>query len=252
VFPTSLFPPVYFVPRYWERPWFADAAIGQVLVAQDAADLHLSWSSTEPAGTIFQLYVNRRFTWSGTDRRATLPVPEGLSSIHVGSVPPELAETDFGAWLDTPSSAGNRARLGWLGGTYLDLSGRDDVAGFHIYGSPAAGQPPSMAAPLATLAAYPGGTITDGFGLGGFGLGGFGKAASSYLWTSARLGSGTWQFAVKPFSAAGNEPAATSAISVTITAPPAPPASNATGQRLTYTFNPTTHIATLLWLASTG
>jgi len=252
LFPSTLFPPAYFAPRLWERPWFADLAISQILVAQDAADLHISWTSTQPEGTIFQVYINRSFVWSGTARTVTVPVPEGQASIHVGSVPSALAGTDFGAWLDTPASAGDRARLSWQGGTYLDLSGRDDVAGFHVYGSAAPGQAPSYARPWATVAAYPGGTITDGFGLGGFGLGGFGKSASSYLWTSERLSSGVWQFVMKPFDAAGNEAAGASVISLTIPAPPAPPQANASGQRLAYTYNSVTRVATLSWLASTG
>jgi hypothetical protein len=181
-----------------------------------------------------------------------VPVPEEQAAIHVGSVPTALSETDFGAWLSTPASSGDRARLSWQGGTYLDTTGNDDIAGFHIYGSPSPGQPPSYSAPLATVAAYPGGIFADGFGLGGFGQGGFGKAASSYLWTSSHLSSGVWQFAIKPFNSAGNEAAGSGVTSLTITAPPAPPRQNASGQRLTYTYNSTTRVATLAWLASTG
>ncbi|HEV3122736.1 MAG TPA: hypothetical protein VGY53_12570, partial [Isosphaeraceae bacterium] len=159
---------------------------------------------------------------------------------------------DFGAWLSTPTSSGDRVRLNWQGGTYLDTTGHNDLAGFHIYGSPLAGQPPSYSSPLATVAAYPGGTIADGFGLGGFGQGGFGKAASIYVWTSDRLSSGVWQFVVKPFNTAGNDSASASVSSFTITAPPAPPQQASGGKRLTYTYNAATRVATLAWLASTG
>jgi hypothetical protein len=240
------------MPRYGGSSGFTSTTIGQVLLAQDASDLHISWTSTEPEGACFQVYVNRRLQWSGTPRAITLPVPDGFASIHVGSVPATLASTDFSSSLDSPASAGDRAILSWLGGTYLDPRGNDDVAGFHIYASPAPDTPPAYTKPIATLAAYPGGAITDGFGLGGFGQGGYGKAASSYQWTSPRLGSGTWQFDVRPFNAAGNEPANTIPKSLTITAPPAPSAPNALGQRLAYTYKPADHTATLTWLPSPG
>ena len=75
--------------------------------------------------------------------------------------------------------------------------------------------------PLAEICAYPGGILTDGFGLGGYGQGGFGRAASSYAWTSPALKSGTWSFAVVSVDAAGNlgVPAATS---IDHPGPPAP------------------------------
>ena len=86
--------------------------------------------------------------------------------------------------------------MSWAGGTYLDPTGRDDVRGFRIYGSDAPGGPVDYATPLDTVAAYPGGWVSDGFGMGGFGSGGFGRAATTYQWQSDPLAPGVWQFAV--------------------------------------------------------
>jgi hypothetical protein len=231
---------------------FSDATIGPVLVAQDATDLHLTWTATSPAGTVFQVYVNRRLVWHGTERSITIPVPNGLAAIQVGSVPAANEETDFSAVLPLPGGTGDRVRLSWLGGTYLDRTGGDDIAGFHVYGSPGPGQALNSTTALSTLAAYPGGTIADGFGQGGFGQGGFGRAASTYAWTSGRLASGAWSFGVLPFDVAGNEAAAGTPLAVSISTRPRPPAPNPTGQRLAFTYAPQTHLATLHWLASPG
>jgi hypothetical protein len=231
---------------------FSDATIGPILVAQDATDLHIKWSSSSPAGTVFQVYVNRRLVWHGTERSMTIPVPAGFAAIQVGTVSATDEETDFSADLVSPGGTGDRARLSWLGGTYLDPSGRDDISGFHVYGSPGPGLPVRDSAPLATLAAYPGGTIADGFGQGGFGQGGFGRSASTYTWTSGRLASGTWSFSIRPFDLAGNETVAGSPVSVAITTRPRPPASDPAGRRLTYHYDPSSRLATLQWLASPG
>ena len=85
-----------------------------------------------------------------------------------------------------------------------------------IYQSSAANAPVSYAAPVANLAAYPGGWISDGFGQGGYGQGGFGRAASSYQWTSDPLSSGVWQFAVVPYDKAGNsrDPGQTASVTI--------------------------------------
>ena len=103
--------------------------------------------------------------------------------------------------------------------------------------------------PSQQITAYPGGILTDGYGLGGFGQGGFGRAASLYQWTSDALGSGVWSFAVVSFDAAGNQGAG-SVSSVAITAPPRPPAAYPDGSRLQYTYNPSNRTVTLSWQAS--
>ncbi|QEH38640.1 hypothetical protein OJF2_72460 [Aquisphaera giovannonii] len=213
----------------------------------DGSALHLEWSSTAPDGTYFQVYVGRVLSWYGTSRWVAVPMPTSRVRIDIGAVGPGEQATDFGAMLATAPA--DRAYLSWLGGSYLDPSGDDDIAGFRIYGEIAPGVGIDYTDALDEIPAYPGGILTDGFGLGGFGLGGFGRAASSYEWTSQSLRSGTWSFAVVSFDAAGNcgTPAITSA---TIQSPPRPPAAFPDGTRLKASYDPTTRRVTLNWLES--
>lgn len=231
---------------------FSTSTIGEVLAVQDATDLYLSWTSSAPVGTVFQVYVQGRLAWSGTDRALCLPVPSGLASIQVGTVDATEELTNFASSLPALQGTGDRVRLAWYGGTYLDETGRDDITGYHIYGARTAGGAIDGTYLLATVPAYPGGVITDGFGQGDFGRGGFGRSASSYAWTSDRLGSGVWPFAVRPFDQAGNETAAGLSVSCTISSRPRPPAANAQGKRLTYTYDAASRVVTLSWLPSPG
>ena len=234
---------------------FTQASITDVRVTRDGPEIFVAWTSTAPGKTPFQVYVNRRLAWSGTSRSCYVPAPADAAGrsawIEVGTVAPGEVTSDFSASLSGPAGAGNRAALTWLGGTYLDATLRDDVRGFRIYGSATAGGPVNYAAPAGIVAAYPGGAITDGFGGGGFGQGGFGRAATSYLWRSAPLGSGTWSFAVVPYDAAGNTQGLPMTVNVAIAAPPRAPAADGNGRRLTYAYaGPATRLATLNWLAS--
>ena len=213
----------------------------------DASALHIEWTSTAPLGTVFQVYINRVLTWHGTSRWVAITMPKSQVRIDIGAVLPAEATTDFSALL--PQAPSPYARLSWLGGSYLDPSGNDDVTGFRIYGATSAGGSIDMSTPLAEISAYPGGIITDGFGLGGFGQGGFGRAASSYSWTSEYLDSGVWSFAVVSVDAAGNT-GAPAVTSVSIAAPPRPPAAFADGSRLRYTYQQATGTVTLYWQAS--
>lgn len=211
--------------------------------------LWLSWTSTAPSGTWYQLYLGRKLAWYGQATHVGIVSPQGRQRVDVGSVAATEKDTDFSSSL--PATPQDRAKLAWQGGTYLDASGNDDILGFRVYGESSPGGGINFATPLATVPAYPGGIITDGYGLGGFGQGGYGRAANSYTWESAPLRSGTWHYSVKSYDAAGNEGTA-AAGSVTIAVPPQPPARNAAGSRLTYTYNATTHQVTLNWLASPG
>lgn len=249
---TGAYSPKTSWPTIGASPRFSDATIQEVLHFQDATDLHIRWISSSPEGTIFQVYAEGRLTWSGSSRSITIPAPGGLASVHVGVVAPEDEDEDFSASIPKPIGSGDRARLTWSGGTYLDPTGRDDVQGFHIFGSPSAGLPIDETNPMATLPAYPAGLITDGFGRGGFGLGGFGRSASSYSWTSGRLASGTWQFAVRAFDVAGNMASGEAKVAIWIAARPRPPAQDDRGRRLTSSFDPETRVATLAWLPSPG
>jgi hypothetical protein len=212
-----------------------------------AGQITLTWSSSAPAGTWYQIYLAGRLAWSGQARSASLPAPDGRVRVDIGAVAASERDTDFSASLTGRPL--DRATLSWLGGTYLDETGGDDVQSFRIFGehTPGGGIDPSR--PLADVAAYPDGVLTDGWGLGGWNQGGWGRAASTYSWSSGPLSSGVWSFAVAPIDRAGNLGNAITG-SVTIVAPPEPPARDAAGRRLTYTYDESTGIVTLHWLAS--
>jgi len=208
----------------------------------DGSALQVSWTSTAPLGTVFQVYVDRVLAWHGTSRWVALTMPRARARIDVGAVGPGEATHDFSSML--PSAHRSRVDLKWLGGTYLDPD--DDVSGFRVFGEPEPGAGIDMTKPLAEIQAYPGGVILDGFGLGGFGQGGFGRAASAYHWTSPPLASGAWSFAVAPIDAAGNQgtPVTTT---VAVQSPPRPPGLYADGTRLKYVYDPVDRRATLSW-----
>jgi hypothetical protein len=204
----------------------------------------LSWTTTSPPLTWFQIYVNRVLSWWGQTTIATLALATaGPDRVDVGAVLPGEEQTDFSAML--PSAPATRAQLSWQGGVFEGA----DLAGFRVYGSPAPGSAIDYKTPLADITANPSGSNTSGFGLGGFGSGGFGAVAGTYTWTSHPLATGAWSFGVVPYDLAGNEGVA-STTNLSILAPPNPPAPNADGKRLTYTYDATSHIATLHWLAS--
>jgi hypothetical protein len=218
----------------------------------------LSWTSSSPAGTWFQVYIEEALSWWGQTTAARIAMPSaGPVRVDIGTVLPGEEQTDFSGSL--PAAPADRAKLSWLGGTFEGA----DIAGFRVFGSDAAGGygvGPFGSGPfgeidlgivLADITAYPGGIYTDGFGFGGFGYGGFGASASTYTWTSEPLTNGGWSYAVIPYDSAGN--LGTAAVTgVTITAPPLPPALFGDTLRLHYTYNATNHEATLNWLASPG
>ena len=104
----------------------------------DGSALHLEWTSTAPAGTVFQVYVGRALAWHGTGRWVAIPMPSSRVRIDIGAVGPGEETTDFSAVL--PAAPSDRAQLSWLGGSYLDPTGNDDVAGFWVYGEPVPGR----------------------------------------------------------------------------------------------------------------
>lgn len=226
---------------------FDDTVISGISAKPFDADLFLSWASSEPAGTTYQVYLDQRLVWHGTALSCVVPLPTARVQVDIGAVGVGEGTTDFSADLDPPPGTGSRARLTWLGGTYLD----DDIKGFNVYGEGTPGGGIDYDEPLAFVAAYPANVILDGFGYGGFGQGGFGQSASSYEWTSDPLTSGTWEFGIKPITYAGNEGTAVED-SVDIEVPPEPPAADANGNRLTASLNTSNSIVTLSWLASPG
>ncbi len=220
---------------------FSQATIDEVYPPQqDGTGVRISWSSSSPEGTIFQVYANLALAWSGPARTAVIQAQIG-DRIDIGTVGAGEGSDDFSSSLT--SGPDTRASLTWLGGLYLDA----DLAGFRVYGETTAGGGINYTTPLADIQAYPEGFISDGFGQGGFGQGGFGTAAASFSWTSEPLTSGTWAFAVVSYDTVGNE-GTVRTISVAITAPPGPPARfSSDGLRLHYSYSATTNKITLDW-----
>jgi hypothetical protein len=181
-------------------------------------DAKLSWTPTT-SGLTWQVYVDRAMVYHGTNTYCFFPWPPDDVQVEIGSVLPSEELTDFSA--DLPAAPSARAELFWKGGSYQDPAG--GVAGFRVYGEHTPGGGVDYNTALADIPAYTGGIVTDGFGLNGFGDGGFGMAAADYSWTSAKLRSGTWKFAVKTYDLAGNEGAADT-VTVDIRVPPEEPA----------------------------
>ena len=211
---------------------FAQATMLEVFPPQlRGSQLYVSWSSSSPGGTWFQVYVNQRLAWSGQQLWTWIPVPAGPVRIDIGAVGAGEQDTDFTTSL--PAAPPRRVQITWQSGTY---KGRD-LAGFRVYGSDNPGAAVDYSVALADITAYPASIATDGFGLGGFGSGGFGESAGNYAWTSGPLAAGAWTFAVVPYDTAGNEGAA-QATTVTVSGPPREPAAFAgTGARLQYALN---------------
>ena len=225
---------------------FDQSAILDVVDTLRGTDLAIAWDSTAPAGTHFQVYVDRALTWQGTARSCVVPYPGRAVRIDVGSVLATEASTDLSSEL--PSAPEDRVTLAWQGGTFLDSA----IKGFDVYQSDAAGNPVDYTTSLATIPAYTAGVITDGWGMGGWGDGGWGRAASYYTWTSDHLTGGTWSFGVKTLDLFGNLAHTLETTAVVVAAPP-PPARNAAGRRLTYTYSgASTHQVTLNWLVPNG
>jgi hypothetical protein len=210
---------------------------------QYGTQLLLSWTSSSPDGTVYQVYLNQELVWSGVSQSCSIPLPSTISRIDIGTVSPGSAQANLQSAL--PPSPARQITLRWLGGTYEGA----DIAGFHVYGEHTPGGGIDFTTILTTIPAYIVGIITDGFGYGGFGQGGFGQSAGCYSWTSQPLSGGTWNWAVKPFDTAGNEgPAQTTA--VTISAPPLPPAPFPNASRLQYMYGSSNNQLTLAWNAS--
>ena len=235
---------------------FSQSGISLQNIQAAGPEFFVRWTSSAPHGTCFQVYVDGRLNWSGTSRLCYVPIPAGAAGrnvwVDVATVAVAEARVDFSSELASSSRGGGGAvRISWMGGTYLDPSGRGDVQGFHLYRSPAAGLPIDFTAPIAEVAAYHGGPITDGFGLGGFGLGGFGQVSTSHAWSTGGLSGGLWHFAVVPFDREGNDRGSGQTVSVTVHAAPRPPGLRPDKSRLDYTYSgPQSRLVTLAWAAS--
>lgn len=208
---------------------FDQSSIHDVTLSRRDAELAVSWTSSAPAGTWFHGYSDRVRVFATTRRYAVIPYPVGTVRIEVGAVLSSEQHLDLSSQLPGVPGGGSRVAVEWLGGTFLD----PDIESFHVYAGDAPGGAVDYSAPVATVTAYPGGIILDGFGLGPFGGGGFGLSASYYGWQSDPVLSGTWHVAVAPVDAWGNE-GTPYAWPVSVSGAPQPPARNATGQRVTY------------------
>jgi hypothetical protein len=198
---------------------------------QRQGTLFLRWISAAPAGTWFQVYVNRMLMWSGQRTSAEVPAPSSTSRIDIGTVGDGEARTNFSASL--PTSLQNRAELTWEGGSFLDPSGLGDIAGFYVWMSPSPSTAVDFSQTVANVPAYTNGITTDGYGMGGYGAGGYGFAGANYSWTSDGLAGGIWSFAVAAYNLEGAIGDIVT-VDLTILGPPAPPASFQGGSRLHY------------------
>lgn len=205
------------------------------------------WAASDVDGTLFQLYANRELIWHGPARQVTVPTPIVTTLYQVGTVGPDEGPLDFSASLPLLMGAGNRASIDWYGGFWESAT----LQGFRVFGEVTAGGGVNYANTLADIPVNAPGIPVGGYGSGGYGTGGYGATSGHYWWTSDPLANGTWTFAVKAYDAAGNL-STTLTIAVAIAGPPGPPARNAAGLRLTYTYNAGTQVATLAWLASSG
>ncbi len=233
---------------------FTRTGISGVMVQSDGPELLISWNSSNPVGSAYQVYVDRRLTWSGVSTCCYAPIPAGPTGrsiwVEVGLVDAGEAYQNFSSELLSLSRASTAIHLSWTGGTYLDSTGQDDLQGFRIYCPSSPGTAVDFSTPVADITAYPGGWISDGFGLGGFGSGGFGRSATSYRWTSEPLQNGVWNVTIVPYDRSGTNRGAGQTVSVTITTPPRPPAVSANGSRLTYIYSAQNAQVTLNWSAS--
>ena len=205
---------------------FSQAQIVNTYVYSINSDLKISWDSHADSKSCYQVYVDRVLKWQGHTRHCTLTqspskIPRN-TWIEIGTVSPSEGFTDFSSLLASNSSFGDRAKLSWSGGTYLDQNNTDQVVGFKIFGEreeDLLGTNP----PLADISAYPGSWISDGYGVGGYGEGGYGRSATTYSWTSEALPLGQWFFAIAPYDSSERQGDLGAAISLNIKSPPLSP-----------------------------
>lgn len=226
---------------------FDDSVITGERLTPRGADLVVSWASSAPAGTVYQVYCGDRLAWSGTATRCVIPAPAERTRIAIGAVDAAEEPADMTGDGGYPSVVADRVRLEWSGGTYL----AEDIASFAIYAGNIPGGAVSYTTPVGRVPVA-NGTAVDGFGVGGFGEGGFGRSAGAYRWTSRPIGTGAWNFGIKARRANGAEATAATG-SATLAVPPRPvePFSDGTRLRLN-TYNSGTRVATVAFNASPG
>src|SRR3954454_15269223 len=147
---------------------WTDSITSGPIASADGNDLRVSWESSSPPGTTFQVYLDRRLARATTTRVARFALPIQPVYIDVIAVDPGSERVDFSAEL-APLPA-RRATIEWSGGRYLS----ETIRGFHVHQSAAPGGPVAYDRVMAFVAWAPLDRPQDGFGIGGFGCGGFG------------------------------------------------------------------------------
>lgn len=245
---------------------FDTSVVTEVFQAREGSRVTLEWTSTAPAGTLYQIYLQGKLAWWGDELHATVGAPVGLVDVQIGSVAAGELTTDFSQLgLDSLSfdvggldaaalslvTITNRALLAWSGfgaAEYRIFEGGG--AGFDHGGFDLGSLDGSAGTLVGTVAALES-TSSDGLDTAGFDVGGLDLLGGNFSWTSDPLMRGTWNFSVVPYDT-GGAAGTPSLATVTITAPPRSPTPNTAGKRLTYTYNGTTHAVTLNWLDSPG
>ena len=218
-------------------------------IVQREGFIYLSWTTASPPGTVFQVYLDLSLAWAGRATRCVIPVPPGTGNhqIDIGAVGPGETRTSWSGSLPGTLPP-PRAKLTWNGGRYQS----PNLEQFRIYSGTVPGGAVSYVKPVGYVTAFPQNRPIDGYGTAGYGAGGYGYSALKYTWTSPPLLSGVWNFAIVGVDKAGNATGTPSTVAVTVATSPQPPAANALGRRLAYTYNPTGRTATISWLPSPG
>lgn len=244
---------------------FDTSTITEVTHDREGSRLTLEWTSTVSPGVFFQIYIQGALAWWGDERYATVSVPRGLVDGQIGSVGLGEETTNFsktgfdllGFDLGGFDGGGSpitaittRALLEWFGFGAAEYRVFEGAVGFDHGGFDLGGLDGSAGTLVGTVPGLEG-ISSDGLDAGPFDSGGLDMLGGNFSWTSDPLTRGDWNFSVVPYNDAGAA-GTPSLATVTITAPPRPPAPNGSGKRLSSTYNGTTHAVTLNWLASLG
>lgn len=223
---------------------FDDSDISDVRLTRSGPSLVVSWHSTLPDSTIYQVYSGTVLAWSGRGTRTSIPLPTEECEVHVGAVAAGESRSDFSPSLPPAPGGGRTVKLEWDAGTYLD----NTIFEFRIYKNIEPGGAVSYASPVAIVPFSVMGRTGDGYGRQRYGRAPYGRGVTRYRWTSGRLSGGDHTFAVKGADAAGNI-GDVATVDATIEAPPEPPA-RVDGLRVSISYNEAAGELTLTWAPS--
>jgi hypothetical protein len=255
MFPRSLFPAPHISaplaaagpPSYWFGG-YTELGITAVRIVPHGTEAFVSWvaDATVPPGVFYQIYINGQLRWHGATPRATVAIPPGVGStavLHVGRVWAVHQAVDYENRLIDPPGSGNRARLGWVGGRWLDV----DIDHYNIYMSKVDPIDIGLTPIAAQVPAAPGGLWGDGYGRGPHGRGPHGRGTVGYSWVSGPLARGPWSFLVASVDRSGNLSADNLTVTLEIEGPP--PAPPSVGGRAAWieSYDQPTRTARLAW-----